>query len=233
VTRSLFVTATGTGCGKTWVSRGLLRALRRRELRVAGLKPLETGVDREPLDALALARAADRPGLANLPGLVRARSPVSPLAATLSGELPPIDLSALVATLRHAASDSDVALAEGAGGLLVPLTPEATTAELAAELGWPLVLIARDALGTLSHTLSALESAARRDLPVAAVVLTRGPWSERDPSVDTNAEILRARTHAPVCVFPSTRDDDDALADAAEPLLPVLFGALLRSLLGS
>ena len=66
MTRGLFITATGTDCGKTWLTRGLARALTQRGLRVAALKPIETGVVDRPLDATALAQAAGEPALAGL-----------------------------------------------------------------------------------------------------------------------------------------------------------------------
>ncbi len=221
---ALFVTATGTGCGKTWLSRGLARALLRRGLAVAAVKPIETGVEGVALDALALARAAGQPALASAPGLLRARLPAAPYAAVLAGELGPIDPSALAETVRRLAAESDVVIAEGAGGLLVPLSAEHTTADLVSALGWPVVLAARDAVGTLSHVLTALESAATRSLSVRAVVLIRGPWSEGDPTTATNARILAEHASIPILSLRACRDDDEDLADAAEPLLGPIFG---------
>ncbi|MBN8610446.1 MAG: dethiobiotin synthase [Deltaproteobacteria bacterium] len=220
----LFVTATGTDCGKTWFSRGLVRALRVRGLSVAALKPLETGVGPDgPRDALALARAAGNAHLAHDDAFVRLGPPTSPFAAaTASGLLPP-SVDALADALRRRAAGHDVTLVEGAGGLLVPLDANATIAELAASLGLPTVLVARDALGTLSHVLTAIESAERRGLEVRAVVLTRGPWSRGDVSVETNAEILRRRVSAPVLVMPSGQDDDDALAALVDPWIERLL----------
>jgi hypothetical protein len=57
-------------------------------------------------------------------------------------------------------------------------------------------------------------------------VLTRGPWSEGDPSTETNATFLGGRLPAPVLVYAASRDDDDALAAAASPLVPTLFPGL-------
>ncbi len=223
MTRGLFVTATGTGCGKTWFARGLVRALSDRGLRVAALKPLETGVgELGPLDALALARAA-RSALVDDDAFVRLAPPTSPLAAALALNLVPRSVAELVAGIHRRAASHDAMIVEGAGGLLVPIDGRATMAELAIALGLPVVLVARDALGTLSHVLTAMESAERRSLAVRAVVLTRGPWSRGDASVDTNADILRARLSVPVLVVPQASDDDDALARLVDPLLSTLL----------
>ncbi len=223
MTRGLFITATGTACGKTWLSRGLARALVQQGRSVAALKPLETGVVGEPADAVALARAAGRPELAMASGLVRLPQPLSPYAAGLAASHPipsPVDLAA---RLHELVRGCDAAVVEGAGGLLVPLSREHTMADLAIATGWPVVLVGRDALGTLSHVLTALECAERRSLHLRAVVLVRGPWSLGDPSVASNAAILAERISVPVRVFAASADDDDLLAQSASPLLPTLF----------
>lgn len=215
----LFITGTGTGVGKTWLTRGLAAALHRRGVSVAAIKPLETGCDPDPADALELARACGREELARAPGLYRARPPLAPYAATLEGE-PPVDLDAVLAATRDLAAD--VTLVEGAGGLLVPLDAEHTLAELAAALALPLVIVARDGLGVLSATLTTAECAARRGLVLRAVVLSP-PNDPHDASPATNARILQERLDCPVLRYAPARDDDAVLADAAERLLAVLL----------
>lgn len=212
---AFFVSGVGTGVGKTFVSRALLRALQRGGRRAWGLKPLETGVDPDPLDALALARCSARPELAHAPGLYRVRPPLAPYAATLAGAPPPPSITELAQRIRTQLHGADIAIVEGAGGLLVPLDSEHTFAELAQELGYPLLLVAPDRLGVLSDTLACAEAAAARQLTVAAVILSQHAPSDDDPSVLTNARILAERIAAPVVRFPPCDDDDDALARAA------------------
>jgi dethiobiotin synthetase len=213
-----FITAVGTSVGKTFVSRGLARALRRRDLRVAAIKPLETGVDAQPADAFALARACDRPELGTAPGLYRHPLPLAPYAAALETDTAPPRIADLVARVHDLASTADRLIVEGAGGLLVPLDATVTNAELARALALPLLLVARDELGVLSSVLTCIESARARDLPVTAVILSaHAPFDlARDPSPRTNRRILAERTGLPVLVFGSCPDDDAALADEAE-----------------
>lgn len=211
--RGVFVTGTGTGVGKTFVARGLCRALVNRGTRVAAIKPLETGwADGATSDARALDAAAKRSDLAHAAGLYRARAALAPYAATLSGEAPP-SMSAIVERVRALAGD-DYAVIEGAGGLLVPLDAQASFADLAGQLGLPSVLVAVDALGTLSHTLTAYTCARAAELEVRAIVLTRRPPS--DGSAATNARILAERCACPVLVFRAADDDDDDLSRACE-----------------
>jgi dethiobiotin synthetase len=217
VTR-FFVSGTGTGVGKTWVTRGLARALRRRGRSVVALKPLETGCDPLAVDARALAVACGRPELAALPGLYRARLPLAPWAASLEGEPPP-ELRPLAAAVDACARAAEIALIEGAGGVRVPIDAELEALDLVPRLGARLVLVARDQLGVLSHTLTAYECAVARGIDIAVVVLTCGG---DDLSSRTNARILEAKLSCPVVCFPRAADDDDALADAAEPVLRAL-----------
>ena len=232
----VFISATGTNVGKTWVTRGLARALLRQKLIVAAIKPIETGVTTSPADALALGHACKRPELAHAPGLIRAAPPVTPYAAVLDGTLHAIDHHALVQTLQELCVGSDIALIEGAGGLLAPITQKHTNADLAHALHAPILLVARDALGTLSHTLTALECAKHRGVAVIGIVLVRGSWSAGDLSCATNLRILQERVHVPVLSFPESDDDDDELAQHAAPILamllesPLLAASLRRTL---
>lgn len=199
--RGLFVTATGTGVGKTTVTCALARALRACGREVVALKPIETGlVDGVAADARALADACGRPELASDPRWYRARAPLCPYAASLEGEAVP-DLGALADVAREV-SRGHVALVEGAGGLLVPLTRDTTIADLAASLDLPLLVVAPDRLGVLSDALTTIECAERRGLRVAALVLNR--FGEGDPSVTSNARILAERL--PQVLIASLRD---------------------------
>ncbi|MDH5492980.1 MAG: dethiobiotin synthase [Myxococcales bacterium] len=210
--RGLFISGVGTGVGKTYVTRGLARALSARG-RVAAFKPLETGVAPAAEDALALSRACQEPGLAALPGLYRAAPPLAPWAATLAGEPPPPSLEALRSTLRAASAPFEWILVEAAGGLLAPIDAEHTMAELARALALPILLVASNGLGVLSYVLTAAESAERRGLPIEALVLVDA--ERRDPSQASNARILEQRLQRPALRFRRCPNDDDALAAEA------------------
>jgi dethiobiotin synthetase len=170
--RGLFVTGTDTGVGKTVIACALLRALRARGLDAAGMKPIETGVgEAGPLDAQALQRAAgggdpldevcpQRFALAAAPAV----------AAEAEGRA--VDLARVRAAFDGLAARHEAIVAEGAGGLLVPIATGVCMADLARDLGLPLVVVARAALGTINHTRLTLEAAASRGLRVAGVVVS-------------------------------------------------------------
>ncbi len=205
----IFVTATGTDVGKTWLGTGLVRHLRSRGRAVAALKPMETGClpsspDPDgPLtaaDAIALAEASGRPEHADWPGFYRARRPLAPWAATAMGEPPPPSLASLVSAIEAAALGADDLLVEGAGGVLVPIDHEHDLVDLARLLDLPLLLASPDVLGTLSATRTAVEAAERRGVRVAAVALIQSRPTA-DLSAETNAELLRRRLACPVLRF--------------------------------
>lgn len=173
--RGVFVTGTDTGVGKTIVAASIAATLAAHGERVCAFKPVVTGLDDPgPWDHCVLAGAARVEPESVAPYLYE--PPVSPhLAAALANE--EIDFDALLGFARSRAAEASVIVAEGVGGLLVPLTPDHTVRDLAVALELPLVIAARPGLGTISHTLLTLEAARSAGLSVAGVVLT--PWPAR------------------------------------------------------
>ncbi len=203
--QGVFVTGTGTGVGKSVVAAALAAALVAEGRTVVAAKPLLSGLDDDypvwPPDHELLARitgepadeiASHRYGPAVSPHLAARWAGDHHTAAQLAGEV-----RARVEA-RAAEGTAPVLVAEGAGGLLVPLDDEGVTmADLAAALGLPLVVAAHPGLGTINHVMLTLEAARSRGLEVAAVVLT--PWPLAPSLIETdNATYLRARTGVPV-----------------------------------
>jgi dethiobiotin synthetase len=216
----LFVTGTDTGCGKTTVGRAILAALRRRGLRLGALKAVETGCepgpdgDLVPADAVALARAAGIEARASQLCPYRLGLAASPERAAESAGVR-IDLEVLRRAVTAARARAEFVIVEGAGGLLVPVADGALMADVALAAGLPLLVVARDALGTVNHTLLTLEAARRRLLPVAGVVMSETAETRRELR---NDEAIAARSGVRICgALPYLpRADDEALADAAE-----------------
>jgi len=171
----LFVTGTDTGVGKTVVACALAEGLRARGVDVGVMKPIETGVGAQgPLDAIALAEAAGADDPIERICPVRLELPAAPdVAAAAEGRA--VDLGAVRAAFAALRARHQLLLVEGAGGLLVPIAEGYSMAELAGELGLPLLVVARGRLGTVNHTRLTLEVAAGRRLPVAGVVVSHGP----------------------------------------------------------
>ena len=189
---ALFITGTDTGVGKTFVGCALAHALRARGRRVAVMKPIETGVDDMPEDAVRLRAAANdgQPLDAICP--IRLRAPLAPaVAARLEGRT--IDVGELVDAIGRRARDADVLLVEGAGGLLVPVDGRATWADVAARAGLPLLIVAANRLGTVNHCALTARVATVAGLAVRGFVLSQ-PAAETDASAATNAETIAGLT---------------------------------------
>lgn len=179
------MTGSDTGVGKTHVGCALALLAVARGLTVRVCKPVETGCDPDPADALRLARAAGDPRPIEEICPVRLRAPISPhAAARLEGRS--IDPDALV----RAVPTADLVLVEGAGGLLSPLNDELLMADLAASLALPLVVVVDDALGAINRALLTVEAARHRRLTIAAVVLNRATAVDPGPSVATHAQAI-------------------------------------------
>lgn len=172
----VLVTGTDTDVGKTVVTAAVAAAASAAGLRVAVVKPGQSGVaDGHPSDVDTVVRLA---GPATARTLSTYPDPLAPLAAARWRDLPPLELYTVVDAVRAEAKSHDLVLVEGAGGLLVPmgLRPSGqpwTVADLAASLGSPAVVVARAGLGTLNHTALTLEALDRRAVPAGVVI---GAW---------------------------------------------------------
>jgi dethiobiotin synthetase len=216
--RGVFVTGTDTGVGKSIVAASVCAALSARGETVAAFKPVLTGLA-EPADAFPpdhelLARAAGGRAAPEEVAPYRFGPPVSPhYAAELAGET--IEPALLVTAARQAAAAADVLVAEGVGGLLVPITPGYLVRDLARDLALPLVVAARTGLGTINHTLLTVEAARAVGLSVAGIVMT--PWPVKpSPMEASNRATVERLAGAAVSGLPHT--DMDALAAAGESL---------------
>jgi dethiobiotin synthetase len=204
--RGLFITGTDTGVGKTYVAALIARELARTGKRVGVYKPAASGCVRgvDGLlvadDAVALWEAAGRPGELDRVAPQRYAAPLAPhLAARAEGRR--VDAQLLRDGLAYWHERSEVVLVEGAGGLMSPISDDDYNAGLAAEFGFPLVVVAPNVLGVINQTLQTLITAAnyRGGLSIAGIVLNDvREASHTDPSTATNRTELAARCDRPL-----------------------------------
>ncbi|SNY49690.1 dethiobiotin synthetase [Paractinoplanes atraurantiacus] len=172
----VLVTGTDTDVGKTIVTAAVAAAAQSSGLRVAVIKPGQTGIATgAPTDIEVISRLAG-PDTART--LAEYPEPMAPLAAATVASLPPLELYEVVDAIRAEADKHDLVLVEGAGGLLVPMgvRPSGeswTFADLATALGVSTIVVARAGLGTLNHTALTLEALNRRGIPAGVVI---GAW---------------------------------------------------------
>jgi dethiobiotin synthetase len=216
--RGLFVTGTDTGAGKSVLAAAVCAALVARGERVAAFKPVVTGLDEPtadwPRDHELLARAAGGWQAPEQVAPYRFDPPLSPhYAAELAGET--IEPARLLEAARSAAGSDRLLVAEGVGGLLVPITPGYLVRDLALDLGLPVLIAARTGLGTINHTLLTIEAARTAGLEVVGVVMT--PWrAAPEPIEASNRETVTRLAGVPVSGLPAT--DPGSLAQAGSHL---------------
>lgn len=208
--RGFFITGTDTGVGKTVVACALAAWSRRHGVDVGVMKPVATGgryVANGATgrwvsdDARWLAAAAGASDPWSLVNPICFEEPLAPWTAARRARTA-IRLKTPRAAFRSLSSRHPCLIVEGVGGLLVPLGPRTTVADLAKQLGLPLVLVARPGLGTLNHTLLTLEHARRLRLPVRGLILNQSAPPSRDPMArlaeQTNPDVLTRLARVPL-----------------------------------
>jgi dethiobiotin synthetase len=214
--RGLFVTGTDTEVGKSVLAAAVCAALASRGETVAAFKPVVTGID-EPPDPVW---PRDHELLSQVSSSGQSPKDVAPYlfgpavsphyAAELAGTT--IEPARLLETARR----HELVIAEGVGGLMVPLTPGYLVRDLAVDLGLPLVVAARTGLGTINHTLLTLDAARAAGLRVACVVMT--PWPESPEPIElSNRETVERLGGVPVAGLPPTEPSSLAAAGASLP----------------
>lgn len=179
MSRAIFVTAIGTDCGKTHVTTAILRELTARGQPTLALKPLMSGYSPDALEKsdagrllLAVGRSVSQAAIDEICWKSFTEWSAPNVAARRAGV--ELQYSELVAFVRsRLASFDGLALIEGAGGVMSPLADTHTNSDLMADLGLPVLLMASNYLGAVSHTLTALESLDRRGLKVVALGVTQ------------------------------------------------------------
>jgi len=211
------VTGTDTNVGKTVVSAALTAWMRREKLNVVGMKPVETG--NSTGDAELLYEAGERTATMDEICPYRFRDPLAPMiAARRGGRL--IDTAALDSNLGAISKVRDGFIVAGAGGILVPLSPELSYATLFRRWNVDLVIVAANRLGVINHALLTVGAARTAGIPILALVLNDIPGIEaEDISPESTREAIPELIgEVPVLSFPTLARPRDisALADAAD-----------------
>jgi len=204
----LFVSGSGTGVGKTLVTCILVRQLRLAGQEVRALKPVISGFDPSNAaesDTGRLLSAMDEPIDKAAIGSIspwRFPEPLSPhVAAARDGRR--LDVGEITGFCRFAgpAEGDSVVIAEGIGGVMAPLSGEETVLDWMTGLNWPVLLVAGSYLGTLSHTLTAVEAVKYRGLPLSGIVISEsvdGPM----PLIETVETIAGFVADTPIVGLP-------------------------------
>jgi dethiobiotin synthetase len=229
----LVVTGTGTGVGKTVVTAAIAALARAAGRHVAVVKPAQTGVrdgdpDNSDIPDVDVDTVTALSGVTDTHELARFPDPLSPEAAARTSGLPPLDVTSAADYVAKLATERDLVIVEGAGGLLVRYDRAGSTlADLAAMLKAPTLVVAAAGLGTLNHTALTCEALSTRGLTCAGVVI--GSWPREPGLADLeNLADLPLAAGAPLAgLLPEgagTLRGADFLRVAREGLTPLLGG---------
>lgn len=205
--KTLFITGTDTGVGKTTVSAGLAAFLSlRKKMNVGVMKPFESGLSKNskdllPWDAICLREASDSTD--DLDDIIpyTFEAPLAPeIAAKL--EHVQIDIDIVDRIYKKITKKHDIVLIEGAGGVLVPIKKGFFYADLIERWSAPAIVVAKLGLGTINHTLLTCNYLESRGIKVVGVILNNNDGVSNLAS-QTNPEVLKRYLNVPLLgIFP-------------------------------
>jgi dethiobiotin synthetase len=189
-----FITGTDTDAGKTFVTALLTRSLRKAGFDTVAMKPVSCG---EPGDTDVIRAAADNELSAGEVTPVSYKAPLAPIeAARLEGRT--FDAGEILSVFHRLRNSRRSLLVEGVGGWLVPLAPGYSAADLAKAMDLPVLLVVRNRLGALNHTLLTLESITNHGLTCGGIVLNNHPADDGDAARNGNRRLLPTLTDVPI-----------------------------------
>jgi dethiobiotin synthetase len=173
-----FIAATGTDIGKTLVTTALCWQLRQAGKTVTALKPVISGFDaNDPSSDTALILKSC--GMAMTPSIMdvvspwRYSLPLAPNMAAAKEKKQAPSVETLVEYCQdHMRGTADYMLVESAGGVMAPVSDDATVIDWIMALNWRVILVAGTYLGSISHTLTALEALRVRGVTPHALVIS-------------------------------------------------------------
>jgi len=164
--KSIFVTATNTGVGKTYATIKLIKKLANSGYKVGVFKPIESGVDKTPQDAKILLETCQKynPNFKDMqPADITAYTFKLPSAPFCASDTT-IDIKPIIDKYHELSKLCDILLVEGAGGLLVPITIDYMMIDLALEFKSKVFLVTPTTLGSINNTLLTMEALKNRNM---------------------------------------------------------------------
>ena len=197
-----FITATDTDAGKTFVTEGLLRAFAGAGYRSLGFKPVASGCELTEQglrneDALRLMAASSVKLAYEQVNPYAFEAAIAPhIAAEKAAKS--IHLKQIVSNIQENSIKSDIVLVEGVGGWQVPLNSTQSIADLAQQLGYPVILVVNMRLGSINHALLTVQSIAQSGLKLTGWIANTGASVQTMAYLEENIASLTQRINAPL-----------------------------------
>ncbi len=198
--QGIFVTATDTEVGKTFVSAVLLKLLLDHGVKATYFKPVATGCEKRGHELIPedLERVKELTGLqfsVDLHCPYRYIYPVAPLAAAQLEDRP-INVEKIYKSLDTLLKSYPVVVVEGVGGVLVPITEKTLLLDIMEDLRLPSLVVCRPSLGTVNHSLLTIKAIQDRDIQVLGFV-TSGHRDDSDQAVTTSPALIEKFSGVP------------------------------------
>ena len=200
MSNTYFIAGTDTGVGKTLVATAMLRLAEQKGLSTLGLKPVSAGcdfVDEQWMNDDArdlMLTSTTNPNYANVNPMAL-RTAMAPHIAAHQESID-IQLAKLADHCRAQLSNADFCVIEGAGGWQVPLNDSETMADLAINIGCPVILVVGMRLGCINHALLTADAIRHAGLTLAGWVANH--IDQTMIAADENVESLHSRLGAPL-----------------------------------
>jgi len=213
--RSVFITGTDTGVGKTVVTGLLARFLLEQGLRTATQKWIQTGCDgfSQDIDShlKLMMRTRDE-----YEGYIRDMEPcvlnfpASPhLAARIEEKV--IDIDKIIRSWKRLESEFEAVVVEGAGGVMVPVDEETMIVDMCGDAGIPVIIVAANRLGSINQTVLTVEALRKRGVDIVGVVFNRMCKDENEEITADNPRITRQITGVDILGDLPREDDPERL----------------------
>ncbi|HWR43054.1 dethiobiotin synthase [Sporomusa sp.] len=208
--KGLYITATDTEVGKTFISGAIAAALKGRGINVGVVKPVASGgiadmngtLVSEDATFLMAAAGIDEKQRQQVNPVCLAPALTPAVAAVECGVT--IDVAHLIDVCRAMLAKSEATLVEGVGGITAPIWQDYLVVDMMLELKLPALLVTRPNLGTINHTVLTAEYARQRGIKLAGIIINR--WDEEQVTVleRSNLAYIERLTGLPVLgKFPS------------------------------
>jgi dethiobiotin synthetase len=198
----IFITGTNTGVGKTAIAAALAWTLKKRKIDVGVMKPFATAnrvfskkYRSQDTAILAKASGVNDPDCNLNPFFYSIAA--SPLIASDLKHGSPVNIKRAVQELKRLGRKHDFLIAEGIGGIMVPLTENECIADFVKQVDLPVVIVSTAKLGTLNHTLLTVMACKKFELKITGIVLNK---TSKKPNIveQKTAEVIERLTRIKV-----------------------------------
>ncbi len=201
INKSFFITATGTGIGKTFVTCALCHQLKKAGTDIFAIKPIISGWEDSDTDThkiiTSLGLSASQQNIEKISPW-RFKAPLSPNIAA-EKEKRTIDFAELVGFCQKSQAENQALLIEGVGGLMVPINNDKTVLDLIKQLKIPAILVAGTYLGSINHTLLSINAMNQAGIKIQAIILSQ---SSECAGLDETYRTLRNFTDTKIITIP-------------------------------